>query len=279
MLERVRARLNAVDVVDLPVPRKDFWTDPNHFNLEEDPMERRIKFFTLVELLVVIAIIAILAALLLPALGKARSMASSIACAGNLKQIGLLLSMYAQQNNDFVPFYQPGCEARDFVPLLLGRASAGRYTEGVDQTDSLKGVFFCPNTPRLADAAFYRNSYCPTRGPDNSARPRAGGLYFRNGSSFSPRKLGMVNPSSVAVVESKMEIFSRWNNLCSAGIPDAYKTNQARSLPPDSTGIVDYMRHNQKANFLYAGGHLKSHLIGKQFHSAAATPAIFWTEK
>ena len=242
-------------------------------------MERRIKFFTLVELLVVIAIIAILAALLLPALGKARSMASSIACAGNLKQTGLLLSMYAQQNNDFVPFYQPGCEARDFVPLLLGRASAGRYTEGVDQTDSLKGVFFCPNTPRLADAAFYRNSYCPTRGPDNSARPRAGGLYFRNGSSFSPRKLGMVNPSSVAVVESKMEIFSRWNNLCSAGIPDAYKTNQARSLPPDSTGIVDYMRHNQKANFLYAGGHLKSHLIGKQFHSAAATPAIFWTEK
>ena len=279
MLENVKKRLNAADIIVPPVPRKDFWTDPNHFNLEEDPLERRIKFFTLVELLVVIAIIAILAALLLPALGKARSMASSIACAGNLKQIGLLLSMYAQQNNDFVPFYQPGCEARDFVPLLLGRASAGRYTEGVDQTDSLKGVFFCPNTPRLADAAFYRNSYCPTRGPDNSARPRAGGLYFRNGSSFSPRKLGMVNPSSVAVVESKMEIFSRWNNLCSAGIPDAYKTNQARSLPPDSTGIVDYMRHNQKANFLYAGGHLKSHLIGKQFHSAAATPAIFWTEK
>ena len=279
MLENVKKRLNAADIIVPPVPRKDFWTDPNHFNLEEDPMERRIKFFTLVELLVVIAIIAILAALLLPALGKARSMASSIACAGNLKQTGLLLSMYAQQNNDFVPFYQPGCEARDFVPLLLGRASAGRYTEGVDQTDSLKGVFFCPNTPRLADAAFYRNSYCPTRGPDNSARPRAGGLYFRNGSSFSPRKLGMVNPSSVAVVESKMEIFSRWNNLCSAGIPDAYKTNQARSLPPDSTGIVDYMRHNQKANFLYAGGHLKSHLIGKQFHSAAATPAIFWTEK
>ena len=30
MLERVRARLDAVDVVDLPVPRKDFWTDPNH---------------------------------------------------------------------------------------------------------------------------------------------------------------------------------------------------------------------------------------------------------
>ena len=239
----------------------------------------RVPSFTLIELLIVIAIIAILVALLLPALGKARSMASSIACAGNLKQTGLLLSMYAQQNSDFIPFYQPGCEARDFVPLLLERVSKGSFTEGVDQTDSLKGVFFCPNTPRLANAAFYRNSYSPTRGPANSALPRAGGLYFLNGSSYRPRKLGMVNPSSVAVAESKMEIFSNWNNLCSAGIPDAYKTNQARSLPPDSSGIVDYMRHNLKANFLYAGGHLKSHLLGTQFHSAAATPAIFWTEK
>ena len=39
MLENVRKRLNAADIIVPPVPRDDFWTDPNHFNLEEDPLE------------------------------------------------------------------------------------------------------------------------------------------------------------------------------------------------------------------------------------------------
>src|SRR4051812_8697381 len=73
------------------------------------PMERRTSFssrsraFTLVELLVVIGIIALLVAILMPALNRAREAANRVVCQSNLRQVGLAVNTYVANNNGWLP--------------------------------------------------------------------------------------------------------------------------------------------------------------------------------
>jgi len=64
---------------------------------------KNLKRFTLIELLVVVSIIAILMGMLMPVLGKARERARQATCANNLKQIGMALNMYSDDNRGTIP--------------------------------------------------------------------------------------------------------------------------------------------------------------------------------
>ena len=86
------------------------------------------RAFTLIELLVVIAIIAILAAMLLPALASAKNKAVRISCLNNLKQITLFTQMYTDDNNDLFPTAAPSYSADDELNNWWGAAICGGTT-------------------------------------------------------------------------------------------------------------------------------------------------------
>lgn len=231
------------------------------------------KKFTLIELLVVIAIIAILAALLLPALYSARDKARQISCTNNMKQYGVTIHIYVGDNDDWCPAEEQmfrWAGSRSFPGIFYSIPGTTTINPKFDQP-GIRGRWMCPSQELLPGATWYRTNYQPMQGDVDTVGKNFGGLFYQDSrneeSKYSIRKFNEVHPQSVILVEKMMMKTSiQPNGLALSyfgGNPYYYNKHYETMENGNYERCIAYRHFSLSANFVFKDGHVSNYSVTK----------------